>query len=452
MNRLLLIIISALLVSWTTLTLSACHPEPKHTGEDTNKEKGKEENEEEGEGEDPDTVRVTPQAFFLPLDRFGEQLTPTVLDQWAESVGATLQSSDAEARYYTLPTDTLSAMILHTPRGIYREMTLMVPAHPFPAEEAFLSFLRRQGFQQSLLYPYLWFHKERALWMEYYTDEATGQDIHYYAGAELAHFALPFTQLRKDVSRQTVREQLAAEGYQYNKEESDLYTLTFDQPEGAWQRVIIYYDKTSEQPVQAQMLTRDRYVLHSPTIAQQLEQEGFYSNPKRHRYEALSYLHDEKELQVELIMSENPAEAKVAGGLILSYHANPNAPVEISRIDFPSFQWGATHTELETFEKERGRMPQMFLSVLNVDTGDPNFIHHAYFFDGEGKYNRAETIVSRAAVVQSKAFVQLMRDAGFDYDGEKDGEIRYFNDFQHIVAVIDLKVAPISITYMPLGL
>ena len=93
----------------------------------------------------------------------------------------------------------------------------------------------------------------------------------------------------------------------------------------------------------------------------------------------------------------------------------------------------------------------MFMGVLNVPTGDPNFPRHAYYFDGNGKYIFSETQVSRPAVVKDKAFVQLMRDAGFDFDSEQDGKIKYFNDFQHIVAIIDLTAPSLGITYRPLG-
>ena len=94
----------------------------------------------------------------------------------------------------------------------------------------------------------------------------------------------------------------------------------------------------------------------------------------------------------------------------------------------------------------------MFMGVLNAPTGDPNFPLQAYYFDASGKYSFSETQVSRPAIVKDKAFVQLMRDAGFDYDSEKDGKIKYFNEFQHIVAIIDLKAPSLCITYRPLGL
>lgn len=45
-----------------------------------------------------------------------------------------------------------------------------------------------------------------------------------------------------------------------------------------------------------------------------------------------------------------------------------------------------------------------------------------------------------------------MRKAGFDYDREKDGKIKYFNEFLHIVAIIDLNAPNLCITYRPLGL
>lgn len=451
MNRTLIHVIVAMLFGWATLSLVGCHQDPKPNKENPNNGG---EHEHEGEKPDtiPDTVKVTPQAFFMPLLRFGERLSPTELDQWGKQVGAVLTTSDAEARHYALPTDTLEGMILQTPRGIYREMTLIVPQHPFGAERSFFSFLRRNGFQQSQSYPYLWFDQKRGLWMEYYADEASRQDIHYYAGATLTNFSLAFTQLCKDISRQEVREQLAAQGYQYNKEASDLYKLIFDHAEGDWPRVIVFYDRNSEQPAQVQMLARDPYVLHSPTIRQYLQEQGFYVNTKRHSYEAFSYIHDEKELRVDLRLNDNPATAKTPGAIIISYHANPNAPVKIDHIDFPSFKWGATQEELEAFEKQRGRVSQMFMGVLNAPTGDPNFPLHAYYFDASGKYSFSETQVSRPAIVKDKAFVQLMRDAGFDYDSEKDGKIKYFNEFQHIVAIIDLKAPSLCITYRPLGL
>lgn len=450
MNKNLIRFVVALLLGWATLSLVGCHADPKPSKEDPSKE-----GEHEGGGEQPDTipdtVKVMPQAFFMPLLRFGEQVSPTELDEWSKLVGATLTASDAETRRYALPTDTLEAMILQTPRGIYREMTLIVPQHPFGAERSFLSFLRREGFQQSQLYPYLWFDQKRGLWMEYYADETAREDIHYYAGAVLTDFSLAFTQLCKDVSRREVREQLATQGYQYNKEASDLYKLVFDQAESDWPRVVVYYDKSNEQPAQVQMLARDRYVLHSPTIQKRLEEQGFYVNTKRHSYEAFSYIHDDMELQVDLYMSDTPTQGKMPGGLIISYHVNPNAPVQMDHIDFPSFNWGATQEELEAFEKERGRASQMFMGVLNVPTGDPNFPRHAYYFDGNGKYIFSETQVSRPAVVKDKVFVQLMREAGFDFDSEQDGKIKYFNDFQHIVAIIDLTAPSLGITYRPLG-
>ncbi len=446
MNRTLVHVFVALLFGWATLSFVGCHPDPKPTKEDPDKG-----GEHEGEGEKPDTIKVSPQAFFMPLLRFGEQVSPTELDEWSKQVGAVLTTSDAEARRYALPTDTLETMILQTPRGIYREMTIIVPQHPFGAENRFLNFLRREGFHQSQLYPYLWFDQKRGLWVEYYTDETAREDIHYYAGRVLTNFSLAFTQLYKDVSRREVREHLVAQGYQYNKEASNLYKLVFDQAESDWPRVVVYYDKSNEQPAQVQMLARDRYVLHSPTLKKRLEELGFYINTKRHSYEAFSYLHDDMELQVDLNMSEKPAQGKTPGGLLISYHVNPNAPVQMDHIDFPIFQWGATQEELKALEKERGRTSQMFMGVLNVPTGDPNFPRHAYFFDGNGKYIFSETQVSRPAVVKDKAFVQLMRDAGFDFDSEQGGKIKYFNDFQQIVAIIDLTAPSLGITYRPLG-
>lgn len=451
MNRTLTHIIVALLFGWATLLLFGCHPEPKPNGESPNNG-----GENEGKGEDsdtiPDTIKISTQAFFMPLLRFGERLSPTDLDQWGKQVGAVLTTSEAETRHYTLPTDTLEGMILHTPRGIYRKMTLIVPEHPFEAEGSFFSFLRGNGFKQSQSYPYLWFDQKRGLWMEYYADEVSRQDIHYYAGATLSDFSLAFTQLCKDIPRQEIRKHLSAQGYQYNKEDSDLYKLVFDHTDSDWPRVIVFYDRNSEQPAQVQMLAGDSYILHSPTIPQWLKEQGFKTNSERHHYEAFSYFHDEKELLVELRLSENPVTAKTPGALIISYHANPNAPVKIDHLDLPCFKWGISQKELEAFEKERGRTSQMFMGVLNVPTGDPNFPLHAYYFDRDGKYSFSETRVSRPAVIKDKAFVQLMRKAGFDYDREKDGKIKYFNEFLHIVAIIDLNAPNLCITYRPLGL
>ena len=111
MNKNLIRFVVALLLGWATLSLVGCHADPKPSKEDPSKE-----GEHEGGGEQPDTipdtVKVTPQAFFMPLLRFGEQVSPTELDEWSKLVGGTLTASDAETRRYALPTDTLEAMIL----------------------------------------------------------------------------------------------------------------------------------------------------------------------------------------------------------------------------------------------------------------------------------------------------------------------------------------------------
>ena len=432
-----------LLIGFTIFLLSSCHPVPNPNKEREQEDKGKDTTETPSP--------VNPRAFVIPLNRFGEQLSSNELDKWTKDIGAALISSTAERRVYSLPTDTLKEMTLYTPGAIYREMTLTVPGHPFFAEQSLYSFLRRLGFKQSDNYTYLWFHQRSGLWMEYYADSLLREDIHYYAGAKLEDFTIPFTQLHQDISRSTIRERLATQGYQYDKSKSDLYKLVFDNPQGEWIRVIITYDKTVEQPMQVQMIPRDRYVLHSPTIRERLEEEGFYTDKDRSHYEAFSYLHDKKQLKVNLMLCEDPAVAKNPGGLIISYHADPNAPVVINQIDFPSFQWGATEAELVEYEKQRGRRAQMFMKVLNVDTDDPNFIHHVYYFDSKGTYNRSETFISRKAVIESKAFAQLMLKAGFDYGGNTNGKIKYFNDHQHIIAIINSNMSPITITYLPLS-
>ena len=69
MNRTLTHIIVALLFGWATLLLFGCHPEPKPNGESPN---NGEKNEGKGENSDtiPDTIKISTQAFFMPLLRF----------------------------------------------------------------------------------------------------------------------------------------------------------------------------------------------------------------------------------------------------------------------------------------------------------------------------------------------------------------------------------------------
>ena len=61
MNKNLIRFVVALLLGWATLSLVGCHADPKPSKE----------GEHEGGGEQPDTipdtVKVTPQAFFMPL-------------------------------------------------------------------------------------------------------------------------------------------------------------------------------------------------------------------------------------------------------------------------------------------------------------------------------------------------------------------------------------------------
>ena len=124
-----------LLIGFTIFLLSSCHPVPNPNKEREQEEKGKDTTETPSP--------VNPRAFFIPLNRFGEQLSSNELDKWTKDIGAALISSTAERRVYSLPTDTLKEMTLYTPGAIYREMTLTVPGHPFFAEQSLYSFLRR---------------------------------------------------------------------------------------------------------------------------------------------------------------------------------------------------------------------------------------------------------------------------------------------------------------------
>ncbi len=60
------------------------------------------------------------------------------------------------------------------------------------------------------------------------------------------------------------------------------------------------------------------------------------------------------------------------------------------------------------------------------------------------------TLASERAVVESKQFINLMINAGFDYDGvQASGRHTYWHRTKNVVVVIDPNLARPTITYRP---
>lgn len=423
---------------------TGCDHSPKDPKEQEEEQTQEEEKKKEEEEETPPPTHIQ---FFTPPLTFGSSVEQADFAGWAKKNGAKLLSQTPQRVEYEMPSDSVPRVALLIQDGIYVEALVKVKDHGVTRTEDFYQYITRRGMvaikNEDFRYTttgdapfFLDIHAHDELW-----------DISFYGAPKTTSMFLPFLRFDQDVSRKVLKQELAQQGFVFQDGTSSAYSLRFSTPFADLPSLSIHYDKQTERPIQSIIYPKHKSIVRSPHIVSFLQSQGFELHPYDlpvHRV----LIHKTKEIRCDVAMP-NPGSDET--GLISFAHSpNPDKEVEIQSIDFPFFEFGKTREEIIALEEARGRTTQDFMGVLNVQTTDPYFVTHGYFFDSAtGQMNMIVTNVKNNTIVASDQYKKLMSAAGFDYEGEDFGRYRFWHRTKPVVAVADSNTRPVTITYRP---
>ncbi len=394
----------------------------------------------------PEPEENKPQKFtlgrYLPPLFFGKE--EGALSAWLQEHAAREEARDAYSIRYTLPSDSFPALRLLFIEGQYREAIQQVKDHGVSQDPLYRRFLEEEGFAP--LSEKRWINRYNpALFIDVIESE-TLEDVVMYEAYNQVDFQLPYTRFQEKITRKKLREELAQSGYTYDAEASTTYKQVFRTPMKHFPLMDIYFDRNTERPRQTVLYAESKYAIRSPHLVVSLEKENFVEERFSH---PLSPILSNAELGVRAHISI-PSESSVEGGFIsFETYEDPNAPVEISKMEFPLFDFGATWQQIAEFETARGHSVTDFMVVLNATTTDPYFVVHGYYFSSqEPKVCReVVTVVKNNTILASNAFRQLMEQEGFEFFKEENGKYTYFHKTLPIIAIANSQELPHSITY-----
>lgn len=387
----------------------------------------------------PEEVRL---GRYLPPLSFGEQ--ETSLAEWIKTHAAREEVRDVHSITYTLPSDSLPSMRLLFAEGKYREAVQRVKDHNVIKDPAYLQFLEQEGFEP--LDERRWVHKSRPTLFVDLRESETMEDIAVYEAYKQVDFKLPYVRFQEEVTRKKLREALAQEGYTYDSELSSTYKQVFHTPSKSFPLMDIYFDRNTERPMQTVLHADSKYAIRSPHVVESLKKENFVEESLSH---PLSPILTNGGLGIRCYVSIPSEKSSENGFLSFEVYKDPNEQVEISKIEFPSFDFGKSWQEIADFETGRGNKVTDFMGVLNASTQDPYFVVHGYYFtnDEPKVYKEVVTAVKNNSILSSQKFRQLMEAEGFEFFKEEAGKYTYFHKTLPIIAIANNRELPHSITY-----
>lgn len=390
-----------------------------------------------------DTVAIVPPSFFMPVMDFNKPIAPDTLKKWIKETGARIKEKSPSKMIFSMPQARFSEVCFYfDDKGNYVEAAIKVKKHDVITEDSLLNFIKGYGFQSSV--KGFWFSTTNEyLNIDLYQDEEF-YDIRVFETVRDLNPFLPFTDLGKDVSRKELKTAMAAKGYTFDSNRGNSYNLYFNTGNAWFPVFVVQYDKQTETPRFMMLYSKSKRAIRSPEI------EAFFKNQGYDRDKSWQqYLPVFRHLDGLKATVTYPELGSTDGGGIL-LEATQNSAINLTAIDFPCLEFGKTVEEIKAFEAVRGRATTWVTNLLNAPTGDPYLLVHAYSFSAEGKYTESATLASEKAVVESQQFINLMINAGFDYDGiQPSGRHTYWHRTKNVVAIVDLNATRPTITYRP---
>lgn len=380
--------------------------------------------------------------YLPPLD-FGQ--SEQGLATWLKKHKAEEKERNGDSITYTLPSDSLPALRLIFVGGEYREARQTVGNKGVTSDARYLDFLSQSGFVA--LENNRWVHKDNPALCLDMGNVPTLENIQIYEAYRKVDFKIPFVGFGDEITRKALREKLAKEGYEYDSEASSSYKQVFRTPMKHFPVMDIYFDRQTERPKQTVLHADSKYSIRSPHLLELLKQADYQLEPGANPlYPVLT----NAGLGIRVNVSVPNAFSHDTGIVSFETYNNPNQPVEITEIPFPTFEFGQTWEEIEAFEKGRGNKTTNFMDVLNASLNDPYFAVHGYYFDTKQNpktYYMAVTLVRNNTIISSLKFRQLMEAEGFDFFKEEKGKTTYFHRSKPIIATTNANDRPHSITY-----
>ena len=389
-----------------------------------------------------DTVPPAVDIYLPPLS-FQQSVADAGLDDWAQSMGATLQSTSDTALVYAVPSADMPQITFILEDKVYVEAQITVRDHTVPLNFKLQELMLKAGLEVIEGDRYT---NGKGLYVDLW-EAADMKDIHVYAAQPTTDLFIPYTAFGTLVSRKEIRAAAAQLGCTYLQEESSAYALQFATPSKDYPVMVVYLDKQTEKPIQTVLHPRNKYVLRSPALDPFFLQQGY----KRHQYDLplhRVFYNVAQEIRCDVAMA-NPG-ADVVGLVSFQYSENPDKEVQIQEIVFPILTFGSSREEITALIEAQGLTPEDFMGVLNVQTGDPYFVTHGYFFkDNTGPLYMVVTNVKNNTILASEQYKQLMDEAGYDFTFEQNGRYNFWHRTQNVVATADSNAHPGTITYKP---
>lgn len=310
------------------------------------------------------------------------------------------------------------------------------------AEDSLLNFIQAKGFQSTVKGFWLSTTNDY-LNIDLYQDENL-QDIRVFETVRNLDPFLPFIDLGKDVSRKELKNAMSAKGFTFDTEKGDSYNLYFNTGNAWFPSFLVQYDKQTEAPRFMMLYSGSKRAIRSPEVEAFFKKQGYERDKSWQQYLPM-FLHSNG---LKATVNYPELGSTEGGGILLE--ATKSSAINITAIDFPYLEFGKTKEDVIAFENARGRTTTWVTTILNAPTGDPYLLVHGYSFSPEGKYSECVALASERAVVESKQFINLMINAGFDYDGvQASGRHTYWHRTKNVVVVIDPNLARPTITYRP---
>lgn len=390
-----------------------------------------------------DTIKFPAPTFFLPIMDFNKPINPDSLKNWIKKTGAEAIDKSRSKLVFKMPQARFNEVTFYLDEdGDYVEAAIKVKNHNVIVEDSLFNFIQSKGFQSTV--KGFWFSTTNSYPnIDLYQDENL-QDIRVFETVRNLEPFLPFTDLGKNVSRKELKAAMSAKGYSFDSKKGDSYNLYFNTGSARFPTFVVQYDKQTETPRFMMLYCESKRVIRSPEIEIFFKEQGYVRGESWQQYFPIFSHSNGLKATVNYPKLGSPD----GGGILLE--STKSSAINITSIDFPYLEFGKAKEDVIAFETVRGRSTEWFTTLLNAPTGDPYLLVYAYSFSADGKYVESVTLASERAVVESQQFINLMINAGFDYDGIQDSKRHiYWHRTKNVIAVVDPNLARPTITYRP---